>query len=1169
MWHTTEIADIMAKITNDYGYSVFKNRKLCVALCGDLFVKYEREKQIFQMLFQAGLGEVINDAPFKTEQELKIGLARVDSFLQKQAIEQEARIHVIEIMQKSFAKVNSLSGINMFQPQVTRSYNELHFRLLIPEVQEYADRIELSTKFMYKETGTDVDTVFEKAVYTDRVNDVHESQMDYCLLPRKKTRSFRTTISNEGNKIFLTDAVVEFTFLCSNYKKVIISYQIDKERRLKLTKISIYKMTVDEYEKTCGIINMLLKADAASKEEGKTEINLTQLSEEEPTYLSASIQEYSDALRREIHFLKMGRGKKYKIVNGAKINKDDKGIYTYSFELETELHLPDDAPVVIDTNSGFHAVGTVLVCEDFQILLLLDHDVGEKVLAAYLMVEPWKLLEALNKRITTLNPSIHKIAIALLEQGPKLSTTEDISTVAKGQPEVLRKLEQDNIVAVWGPPGTGKTYTMSQIAKTYVKQGKTVLIISHSNVSVDGVVKKIVELLDVDMEPDLKAGKILRYGYVRDEELSKHPYATSFNFALSKCKSLAADLDELTLKRDELKAKKKEKTEEYDGIEKKIKRIRNEIRKEEKRYAERAQLIGTTISRATIDSIFEMRQFDLVMFDEVSMAYVPQVIAAATLSKEKFICVGDFRQLAPISQCPDAKLLKTDIFSYLKIIDSVGHMYWHPWLVMLNEQRRMHPDIAGFPNKYIYKRLLQNHTSVLNSRKNIVKTEPLSGDALNLVNLAGTYCAADKNTDGSRFNILSAIISFSTAVAADQKTIERVGIITPYAAQTRLIRAMLKDYYKQNDHHISCATVHQFQGSEADLIVFDAVESYPKAAVGYLMGKEPDSIMRLINVAITRAKGKLITVANDKFWINLYKGTNHIFYKLLDYIKEGHKVVSNSEKTLLPYVEDVNPGSMMQIYTNEDAAIFMLENDLEKSKGRVVVSLPSSNLRETQGQIIQAIDDAHNRGIDIWMKSNEYSGLSDAWKRYCVGTENATFPLIVIDDEIAWYGLPTATWSFKVDKSSSLKTVLHVMVRIKGQNTIEMIKALTELEVIQVGVNKRPLSNKENSLKSNITEGQSIKSIGLAAFVEEKEFCPDCRSHMIRAKNQRGTAYLRCSNKNCKKMKYLTADLMNWYISNHNVECPKNDGGELKGILGKYGPCVKCSRGHFLKPEEI
>ena len=183
------------------------------------------------------------------------------------------------------------------------------------------------------------------------------------------------------------------------------------------------------------------------------------------------------------------------------------------------------------------------------------------------------------------------------------------------------------------------------------------------------------------------------------------------------------------------------------------------------------------------------------MFDEVSMAYVPQVIAAAALSKGKFLCVGDFRQLAPISQCPDSQLLKKDIFSYLKIIDGTGHMYWHPWLVMLNEQRRMHPDIAGFSNKYIYKRLLQNHKSVEDSRNAIVQAFPLPGDAMNLIDIAGTYCAADKNTDGSRFNILSAIIAFSTAVCASQQTVENVGIITPYAAQTRLIRAMFKGLY--------------------------------------------------------------------------------------------------------------------------------------------------------------------------------------------------------------------------------------------------------------------------------------------------------------------------------------------------------------------------------------
>ena len=644
-----------------------------------------------------------------------------------------------------------------------------------------------------------------------------------------------------------------------------------------------------------------------------------------------------------------------------------------------------------------------------------------------------------------------------------------------------------------------------------------------------------------------------------------------FYIAIDYDEIVAVELDTCTLKRDELKAKKKEKSKEYDEIEKKIKHVRNDIRKEEKQYAERAQLIGTTISCATVDPIFDSKQFDLVMFDEVSMAYVPQVIAAAALSKGKFLCVGDFRQLAPISQCPDSQLLKKDIFSYLKIIDGTGHMYWHPWLVMLNEQRRMHPDIAGFSNKYIYKRLLQNHKSVEDSRNAIVQAFPLPGDAMNLIDIAGTYCAADKNTDGSRFNILSAIIAFSTAVCASQQTVENVGIITPYAAQTRLIRAMLKDYTTRKESRISCATVHQFQGSESDIIIFDAVESYPKSAVRYLMGKDPDNIARLINVAVTRAKGKLITVANDKFWDNLYTGTNHIFYKLLNYIKDGHNVVSNHSKTFLPYLENNSPGQTIQLYTNEDAAIFMLENDLEKAKGRVVISLPSGKLRDTNDKIIGAIDKVHARGIDILMKSNKCAELPDTWKKYCVGTENATFPLIVIDNETAWYGIPTADWNFKVDKSSSLLTVVHVMARMKGKNTIEMVKALTELESVRTGANIRILGNKENinSQRRKDSLADETDSAGLAAFVEEKEFCPECKNHMILTKNQRGTAYIRCSNKNCKKMKYLTTDLMNWYIESYNVKCPKNDGGELKGILGKYGPCIKCSKGHFLKPEEI
>lgn len=46
----------------------------------------------------------------------------------------------------------------------------------------------------------------------------------------------------------------------------------------------------------------------------------------------------------------------------------------------------------------------------------------------------------------------------------------------------------------------------------------------------------------------MEDGKILRFGYVRDDELSQNPYATSFNYALSKCDSYARQLEHLMAK---------------------------------------------------------------------------------------------------------------------------------------------------------------------------------------------------------------------------------------------------------------------------------------------------------------------------------------------------------------------------------------------------------------------------------------------------------------------------------------------------------------------------------------------------------------------------------------------------------------------------------------------
>ena len=48
-----------------------------------------------------------------------------------------------------------------------------------------------------------------------------------------------------------------------------------------------------------------------------------------------------------------------------------------------------------------------------------------------------------------------------------------------------------------------------------ISAGKSVLIVSHSNVSVDGIIKKIVEEPDTDMLSYLKNRKNLRFGWWR------------------------------------------------------------------------------------------------------------------------------------------------------------------------------------------------------------------------------------------------------------------------------------------------------------------------------------------------------------------------------------------------------------------------------------------------------------------------------------------------------------------------------------------------------------------------------------------------------------------------------------------------------------------------------
>lgn len=63
---------------------------------------------------------------------------------------------------------------------------------------------------------------------------------------------------------------------------------------------------------------------------------------------------------------------------------------------------------------------------------------------------------------------------------------------------------------IWGPPGTGKTVTISMIVKALLEKGKRALVSSHTNVAVNSAIEKVSDIMrDTEF---LENGHILRLG---------------------------------------------------------------------------------------------------------------------------------------------------------------------------------------------------------------------------------------------------------------------------------------------------------------------------------------------------------------------------------------------------------------------------------------------------------------------------------------------------------------------------------------------------------------------------------------------------------------------------------------------------------------------------------
>ena len=202
------------------------------------------------------------------------------------------------------------------------------------------------------------------------------------------------------------------------------------------------------------------------------------------------------------------------------------------------------------------------------------------------------------------------------------------------------------------------------------------------------------------------------------------------------------------------------------------------------------------------------------------------------------------------------------------------------------------------------------------------------------------------------------------------------------------------------------------------------------------------------------------------------------------------------------------------------------------------------------------------------MKTNDYTSLPDEWKAYCWGTEDAVFPLLMIDDRIIWYGVPDSKQIFS-DGSWGYMTVCKTIFRFTGEHTVEMIKSLSGLENRVVDKHLSPLKEKKGyGMQSalNQKEDNGDQSYGLEKFVKENSNCQKCRKSMILTKGRSGKCFLKC--KSCGEVAYLTPELVNRYIEKESLKCPIHSCS-IEAKLGQYGVYVRCSSGHNIKIDDI
>jgi hypothetical protein len=568
--------------------------------------------------------------------------------------------------------------------------------------------------------------------------------------------------------------------------------------------------------------------------------------------------------------------------------------HLYAFRADSVPPVPPETPIRLVIPSRDDVAGVLVALHDFGLVVQLREHVGDTVAWARVLTEPWFILEALRLRlegqlereVEDLGLPLALLGLAPIEEasGPAPAAPVDAPPVGTrldpAQTTAVARCARSRLHFVWGPPGTGKTIALGQLVAALVRAGERVLVLAHANAAVDVAMLRVASALGGG--PDLGAGRVLRVGPPQlpdleascPEVLPDHLLARTAAAAVGRRRALETQRAEVSRRLRRARTEERARlAETLDATRAQLAGVREALRHALETLMRDARVLGATLSRLAIDDVLWEWPADAVVVDETSMAPFPFVMAAALRARRRLLLFGDFRQLAPIALAttpPAAWWIGRDAFEVAGIPERVARSEPDARVSLLDTQYRMAAPIAAVVSDLGYGGRLRSAPTV-RAADALAGVPPWPGAAVVLVDTAdlGTVCVREAGVQGggvagwSRGNPLQALLALSVARRAAREGGGSVALVTPYRAQARLMAAGAAE--SAEAPALTAATVHRFQGSERDVVVVDLVDAQPQAGASRLTGRDADAALRLLNVAVSRARGKLVVLADAAF----------------------------------------------------------------------------------------------------------------------------------------------------------------------------------------------------------------------------------------------------------------------------------------------------------------